>query len=141
MKLTTYNRPFTNGLLNFFDDSFTKAAFNQPTHRPAVNVKENDEAYVLELVAPGREKDNFELEVKDQLLTISYHHEETEASTESGYLRREYRLNNFKRSFHLDKKVINEDLIIANYENGVLLVTLPKREEALPKEPKKISVG
>jgi len=141
MSLIKYHRP-TN-LLRFFDDPFTKALFNEnaTTRRPSVNIQENADGFYLELVAPGRNKEDFKLEVKDELLTISYEAKAVGTDEKPDYLRREYRIETFKRSFHLDPKVINEEAISATYEDGILKVTLPKREEALDKDPKQITVG
>lgn len=138
--MTKYNRP--NDLFRFFDDNFTKAAAgNGITNRPAVNIAQTDDAYHLEMAAPGRNKEEFKLEVIDQVLTVSYEVKENSEETTPNYLRREYSLNSFKRSFHLDEKVIDDEAIAATYEDGILRVTLPKREEALTKGPKLISVG
>ncbi|MEM9835811.1 MAG: Hsp20 family protein [Bacteroidota bacterium] len=142
MKVTKYNRPTYNNLFRFFDDHVTKAAFGEPVNnRPVVNITETDAAFELSLLAPGRNKDDFNIEVKEDLLTISFKAEKLEADKQPKFLRREYSLTSFKRSFHFDDKVINEDHIVASYDAGILHVTLPKREEALAKGPKQITVG
>ena len=140
MKMSKYNRP--NEFFRFFDDNFTKAAHGRGvTNRPAVNITQTDEAYHLEMAAPGRKKDDFKLELTEQVLTVSYEVKQEEDASQPNYLRREYSLNSFKRSFHLDEKVIDDEAIAATYEDGILRVSLPKREEALTKGPKLISVG
>jgi HSP20 family protein len=139
MKMTKYNRP--NELFRFFDDNFTKAAHgNGVTNRPVVNIMQTEDAYHLEMAAPGRKKDDFKLEVSEQVLTVSYEAKEAKEEDKPNFLRREYSLNSFKRSFHLDEKVIDDEAIAASYEDGILRVSLPKREEALTKGPKLISV-
>lgn len=140
MKMTKHNHP--NDLFRFFDDNFTKATFgNGVTNRPAVNITHTDDAYHLEMAAPGRKKDDFKLEVNEQVLTVSYEALEENEAAKPNFLRREYSLNSFKRSFHLDEKVIDDEAIAATYEDGILRVSLPKREEAIAKGPKLISVA
>lgn len=142
MSLIKYNRRHPNQLVRFFDDPFTKAFFGETAlNRPAVNVKETEDSYHLEVVAPGRNKDDFKLEVNDQILTISYEVENKTEHQDKGFTRREYRFDGFKRSFHLDDKVINDEAISATYQDGILRVTLPKKEEALNKGPKLIAIG
>ena len=142
MSLIKYNRRNPNQLVRFFDDPFTKAFFGENNlNRPAVNVQETEDGYQLEVVAPGRNKDDFKLEVNDQILTVSYEVENNTEEQHKGFTRREYRFDSFKRSFHLDEKIINDEAISASYQDGILRVILPKREEALSKGPKLITVG
>lgn len=139
MKLINYNRPFPANFSRFFDDNRTQASF---AHRPSVNILEKDDAFELELLAPGRIRENFNIAFNDGTLEIAY---TTEAghNTESKeqYRRREFQLTDFTRRFQLDDTVINDEAINATYENGILRVALPKREEALPKEPRQIAVA
>ncbi|WP_158973711.1 Hsp20/alpha crystallin family protein [Cellulophaga sp. L1A9] len=107
---------------------------------PAVNIREDDTSFVLELVAPGRKKEDFKIEIDNDLLTVSFESKE-EASDEKEvnkvkYTRKEYSFSSFKRAFTLPDSV-NKDAINANYENGILSFNLPKKEEALPK-PKRL---
>lgn len=144
MKPTTYNRNRPSQFFNFFDEVLNSPALikgTAPAYSPAVNITDKEDAYELELIAPGRKREDFQLEVKDELLTIRYEWEQKEETQKTGYLRREYRLENFQRSFHLDPKVIDEDQITATYQDGILTVRLAKKEAALPKQPKLIAVG
>lgn len=149
MKPTTYNRNRPSNLFNFFDEVLNSAAlgrdlapaFTANLNKPAVNIAETEDTYQLELIAPGRKREDFKLQVKDELLTITYQLEQKEESGQTGYLRKEYRLENFQRSFHLDPKVIDEDNISASYQDGILTLRLPKKAEARPKQPKLITVG
>lgn len=145
MKPTTYNRTRPSNLFNFFDEVLNSAALGRDmapaSYSPAVNIAETEDTYQLELIAPGRKREDFKLEVKDELLTINYQSEHKEETEKPGYIRKEYRLENFQRSFHLDPKVVDEDNITATYQDGILSVRLPKKEEALPKQPKLIAVG
>lgn len=95
---------------------------------PAVNIHETNEAYHIELNAAGRNKEDFKILVENNLLTISF--EKTNQTEEKTYktIRREFALNSFKRSFNLDEKV-NADGIAAKYENGILQILIPKKED------------
>lgn len=147
MKLTTQNRPIPANLFRFFDDHATKAKQFGPSHRPAVNIVETDDAYELEVLAPGRSKENFNVAFNEGTLEITYTTPtaeptaETEPPAKPNFRRREFSLVDFTRRFQLDDKVINIDAIDATYLDGVLRLALPKREEALPKAPRKIAVA
>ncbi|WP_109437115.1 Hsp20/alpha crystallin family protein [Aquimarina sp. AU119] len=98
---------------------------------PAVNVKETDEDFYVELAAPGLSKEDFNIELDNDVLTISSETKsEKETSENKGkYTRKEFSYSTFKRSFSLPDTVEGTG-IEASYENGVLLVTIPKKEEA-----------
>ena len=113
---------------NFLNDwaSFEKN-FGENYFRPSVNVKETPEAYYLELLAPGRTKEDIKINIEKNLLTISY--EKKNEQNDEKYITREFNLQSFKRSFTLDDKV-NSENIKAKYENGLLTLALPKKAEA-----------
>ncbi|MEL7159948.1 MAG: Hsp20/alpha crystallin family protein [Bacteroidota bacterium] len=140
MKLINYNRPFPTDLFRFFDDNATRAR-EHSSYRPAVNIVETDENFALELLAPGRDKDLFNVAFNDGVLEISYTSVKDGEETTPNYRRREFKLADFTRRFALDDTVIDDAAIEATYDNGVLHLTLPKREEALPREPRQITVG
>ena len=102
---------------------------------PPVNIHENNEGFHLELVAPGLKKEDFKVNLDKGLLTISYEKKAESESNNYKTHRREFNFTNFKRSFRVDD-VINVEGIEAKYEDGVLKLYLPKKEEvkALPKE-------
>lgn len=106
---------------------------------PAVNIRENEKDYELELAIPGQKKDDFNIEVDKNVLTISMETRSDEESKEENYTRREFSYSSFKRAFTLPETV-NEELINASYDNGILKFTLPKREEALPKPKRLIEI-
>ncbi|TBX70364.1 Hsp20/alpha crystallin family protein [Flavobacterium silvisoli] len=114
---------------------------NFQSNIPAVNIKETDTHYSLELAAPGKSKDDFTIEIDHNVLTVSSEMKnESEQKDDTGrYTRREFSYASFRRAFTLPDTVNTED-INANYENGVLLVTLPKKQEALPKPKRLISI-
>ncbi|MFN3640803.1 MAG: Hsp20/alpha crystallin family protein [Flavobacterium sp.] len=109
---------------------------------PAVNIKETDTSYVVELAAPGKRKEDFIIELEDSVLTISTEtkSEKDEKDNEGRYTRREFSYSSFKRAFTLPDTV-NDFEINASYENGVLHITLPKKEEALPRPKRMIEIG
>ncbi|MFN3756082.1 MAG: Hsp20/alpha crystallin family protein [Flavobacterium sp.] len=109
---------------------------------PAVNIKETDTSYVVELAAPGKRKEDFNIELEDSVLTISTEtkSEKDEKDNEGRYTRREFSYSSFKRAFTLPDTV-NDFEINASYENGVLHITLPKKEEALPRPKRMIEIG
>jgi HSP20 family protein len=86
------------------------------------------------------EKKDFNITLDGNLLTISSHKEHRSQNTEDNYNRREFSYQSFQRSFELPKDVVNEEGITAGYENGVLHLTVPKREEAKQKAPRMIEI-
>ncbi|WP_276167623.1 Hsp20/alpha crystallin family protein [Zobellia alginiliquefaciens] len=109
---------------------------NVATSTPAVNIKDSENRFDLELIVPGRKKEDFNIEVDNDLLTISSELKNEEEVKEENYTRREFRFSSFKRAFTLPE-TIDADAIKADYVDGVLKVELPKKEEALPK-PKRL---
>jgi HSP20 family protein len=95
-----------------------------------VNIRETDAAFELELVAPGLKKEDFHLNYSDHTLTVSFERRQEELKKESGtWIHREYLNQSFTRSFTIDDS-IDTERASARYENGVLKLTLPKKEEA-----------
>ena len=103
---------------------------------PAVNIKELDSQFEIELAVPGMKKDDFEIEVEDGVLSISSTQEEEQVNEKGKFTRREFSYSSFRRSFTLPDSV-NPTKIDASYKEGVLLVLLPKHKEAQP-QPKKL---
>jgi HSP20 family protein len=120
---------FFNEIPTFFKDDFSS---NSKDFIP-VNVKETDNAYQLEVVAPGFEKNDFKVNLDKNILTISSERK-NEVKDDSGterteqQIRREYSFRSFKRSFTIDEK-IDAEKVEAKYVNGVLTLNLPKKEE------------
>jgi len=109
---------------------------NLNSNVPSVNIKENEKDFELELAVPGRKKDDFNIEIDNDVLTISSELKHEDEVKSENYTRREFGYTSFKRAFTLPE-TINADNIKANYEDGILKFTLPKKEEALPK-PKRL---
>ncbi|HTE28361.1 Hsp20/alpha crystallin family protein [Flavitalea sp.] len=126
-----------------FDELFNGAqsqwSNGQKSGSVPVNILESKDGYHLEFNAAGRNKEDFKVEVEKGLLTISFEAKETETKEEDyKTVRKEFTISSFKRSFNVDDKV-NVDNIQAKYENGVLKVYLPKKEE-IAQAGKQISV-
>ncbi|MEJ5056195.1 Hsp20/alpha crystallin family protein [Sphingobacterium sp. MYb382] len=112
---------------SFFDDSFVKDRFTSAV--PAVNISENDAAYLIELAAPGLQKSDFNIQVDKDLLTISVEKKEEEAAVVKHFSKREFNFSAFNRSFTLPESV-DYNNIDAVYTDGVLVVTVGKKEES-----------
>ncbi len=107
---------------------------------PAVNILENEASFELELAIPGFKKDDFNIEIDDNVLTISSEVKSEKENNMDNYTRREFSYSSFKRAFTLPE-TIDEAKINANYEDGILRLSLPKKEEALPKPKRLIEIG
>ncbi len=107
---------------------------------PAVNIKESKEDYQVEVAAPGMNKDDFKIELENNFLVISSEKEDKKEEEGKEFTRREFSYQSFKRSFSLPK-TIEDSKIKANYKDGVLKITLPKKEEAKEKPKKLITIG
>lgn len=147
MSLTKWNNG--NTMTNLFDDLFTRDILNwglannstTNTTIPAVNIKETAEAFEVEMAAPGMRKEDFRVELDGNHLTISSEFEtQNETKEEERYTRREFSYQSFQRSFTLPKNVVDVEQIGAKYENGVLHLLIPKREEAKQKPPRMIEI-
>jgi len=129
---------FDRGLMNWGLSNFS----DMGTTLPAVNIRETDRSYEVEMAAPGMKKEDFKIELDNNVLTISS--EKTEEKEENGkerYSRKEYSYESFQRSFNLPKEVVDEDKIEARYQDGVLHLTIPKKEKAKQKPARKIEIA
>ena len=122
------------GQLGWLFDDFTRG-FVVPERgwAPAVDLKETEDAYVIEADVPGLKKDEIGLVIVDNVVTLKGERKNEHESTNGGYHRFERRYGSFQRSFEIPGGFEN-DKVEANYTHGVLTVTLPKREEAKPKQ-------
>ena len=127
---------FQNNLSRFFDDSFWGFnglnTGNQPMNVP-VNLKDTGKSYELEVIAPGLRKEDFKINVTGDTLTVAFEQkeEQNEENKSEGWLRKEFRMRSFSRSFNLDD-TIDASKISAKYRDGVLCLSLPKKEGAQP---------
>ena len=126
---------------NLFDEFFTSfpATPSFTNNVPPVNISENNEGYLVQLVAPGLNKSDFKVSVEKGLLTISYEKKTEQEQKEQKTHRREFSVSSFKRSFTVDD-LINVDAIQAKYENGILELQLPKKE-VVKVTPKEIAIN
>lgn len=145
MKLVRRTNGHVPSFYNIFNDIFSDEVFNVKPNGsvvPAVNVKEDDGTFSLEVAAPGLNKEDFKVKVDKDILTISSEVENKTEDTDSAgkYTRKEFSYRSFQRSFTLPESV-DGDGINAKYENGVLHVSLPKREEAKVKPAREIEIA
>jgi HSP20 family protein len=148
--MTLIKRRNTNNWPSIFDDAFFRDFFdispksfgNITKSVPAVNVRETDKAFFVEVAAPGVKKEDFKIEVEDDLLTISTESKsETEEKDKEGrYTKREFSYHSFSRSFSLDPDAVDTENIDAKYEDGVLHLEIPKKIKEESKPKKSISV-
>jgi HSP20 family protein len=137
MNLIRKQPPFFPSLIDDFintDWNLKVPSFSSTV--PAVNIKELDSQFEIELAVPGMKKDDFEIEVEDGVLSISSTQEEEQVNEKGKFTRREFSYSSFRRSFTIPDSV-NPTKIDATYKEGVLLVLLPKHKEAQP-QPKKL---
>lgn len=145
MSLMRLNTGMNGGLFDrFFDadlmDWATRNFSETNTTIPSVNIRETDDGYAVEMAAPGLSKSDFKVELLNDTLTISSEKQEKKRAEEKGrYTKQEFAYQSFKRSFHLPSTV-EEDQIMAKYEDGILKVWIPKKEEAKPKPAKLIDI-
>ena len=110
----------------WFDDN---RLLSRMTTMPAVNIIENGNHYNVSLAAPGLKKDDFKIDVEGNMLTISSEKEEKKEEKKEKFTRKEYSYSSFSRSFTLPEDV-KQDAIDVRYEDGVLNIKLPRREDA-----------
>lgn len=133
-------RPFRTIMSDLFDnDTFFEGEFFNGSSMPAVNVKENTDDFQIELAAPGMKKEDFKVDVENGILCISSETKENKEEKEDNYTRKEFSYSSFSRSFTLPDS-INKDAITAKYDDGVLRLTLAKKEEVKSQPTKTISI-
>lgn len=110
---------------------------------PMLNIKETGNEYEISVAAPGFSKDDFKVSVENDVLTISSEkNEEKEETAEKGsYSRKEFWYHNFSRSLMLPQGEVDAQAITANYVNGILNISIPKKEEAKPQPVKLIPIN
>jgi HSP20 family protein len=147
MSIMKRNHQFPMGL---FDDFFTRDLLNwglnnhsaSNTTIPAVNIRETDDNFEVEMAAPGMTRNDFRVELDGNQLTITSEKKtEGDSKNEDRYTRREFSYQSFTRSFELPRDVVDADRIEARYENGLLRLVIPKKEEVKKKAPRMIQIG
>jgi len=119
-------RPFY--MPNFFDDDFLPTLSSRTSSMPAVNIKEDEKNYILDLAIPGMDKKDLKIDINEDVLTISSESKDEMSEERDGYKKKEFNYSSFCRSFYIPDNV-NRDKIEANYKDGILTVSLPKMEE------------
>jgi len=131
-----FDRFFSNDFEDFNRNNFS----NTNTTLPSVNIKENTDSFFVEVAAPGFEKSDFKIELNNDLLTISSEKEfNNEVNDDERISKQEFSYQSFTRSFTLPE-LVEDEKISAKYENGILSITIPKKEEAKPKPVKQIKI-
>jgi HSP20 family protein len=150
MTLLKRNGNLLSPLPMLFDDLFNRDLFNWNNSNfsntnstiPAVNIRETADSYEVEVAAPGMTKEDFKVELDENMLTISS--EKTnrkEEQKEERFFQREFSYQSFQRSFTLQKEVVDTEKIQARYENGLLHLSIPKKEEVKQKPPRLIQIS
>jgi HSP20 family protein len=121
------------GFDSFLDDFFGDSFFSNSTSFPRVDVKDEEKQYVVEAELPGLTEKDLDVKVENNLLTISSKKSEEKEEKKDGYIIKERRASSFCRSFTLPDHTDREK-IEAHFKNGLLTLTIPKTEEAAPKE-------
>jgi HSP20 family protein len=135
MSVVKYHRYPGNSLSRLFDEFFNNDLSRTLVGEnvksvPRINVLEKDNQFVIELAAPGLNKEDFQLHLEKDVLSIKADRQVENEENTDRYTRREFSYHRFERSFHLPK-TINQEGIEAKYENGILNIHLPKKEEAV----------
>ncbi|MFW5781200.1 MAG: Hsp20/alpha crystallin family protein [Bacteroidota bacterium] len=129
------NRFFEGDMMDFADRNYS----SKNASLPAVNIHENNDEFIIEVAAPGMKKKDFKISYDNGRLTISSDMKEEVTEGES-YTRREFNYQAFQRSFEISHEIVDGDKIKARYEDGILRILLPKREEVKPKPAREISI-
>jgi HSP20 family protein len=141
MTYVKFNQPSMKSLDSFFDNLLNEipAVQSNGFNFPPVNISETKDNFELEFNVPGRNKEDFKITVDKNILTVSFDKKEEIKDEKTNQIKKEFTLQPFKRSFTLDEKVIS-NTIAAKYENGLLVLTIAKKEE-VKVEAKQIAVN
>ena len=140
MTLIRWHRPahLADMFQNFFDSDFNEF-FGRRFSDPAANIIESPDSFQLDLAAPGMKKDDFKIHLENNILTVSSEVEDQKLEEGKNYTRKEFFYGSFSRSFTLPK-IIDLEKIKADYEDGILRMLLPKKEEAKLEIRKEIKI-
>jgi HSP20 family protein len=143
--MTLVKRNPVNNLDNLFDSFFRDEPMQwmnkQKQYSPAVNIHESDEAFHLAVAAPGFEKGDFKVELNNNELLLKGERKQEETQKEKSYTLREFNHTNFERRFNLPEGKVDDQLVKATYNNGILNIELPKREEHKPAPSRLIDIN
>ncbi|HET6990930.1 MAG TPA: Hsp20/alpha crystallin family protein [Bacteroidia bacterium] len=137
---SAFSHPFfTNTLPSLLDEAFSGKEF--ATFVPSVNIAEDEKNWHIEVSAAGFNKEDFKIKLENDSLVVSAEHKEENVVEEKKYSRREFRQGSFSRSFRLPKGKANEEAINATYENGILKLSIPKKEIEQKEQTKEIKIS
>lgn len=131
-----FNQLFNREMVDWSNPGFSE----DDATLPAVNILEDENHIQIEVAAPGMKKEDFKIDLDQNRLTVSAEVSNENTETNERYSRREFSYRSFRRLFNIPVETINGDLIQATYKDGILLVTLPKREELKPKPARAIEI-
>ena len=132
-----FNNLFSRELMDWNNAGFSA----EDSTLPAVNVLEDENQIQIEVAAPGMKKEDFKIDLENNRLTVSAEKSEEKNESNGRYARKEFCYNSFSRQFNVPVETINGEQIQASYLDGILLLTLPKREELRPKPARKIEIN
>ncbi len=132
-----FDRFWNNELMDWNRSNFSSTN----TSLPAVNVKETDDDFIIELAAPGMNKKDFKISFNNNVLTISSELKDEKEESEDNYTRKEFSYQSFQRSFTVPENIVNGEKISAKYNEGILNIVLPKREEVKPQPEREIKIS
>ena len=125
---------------DFFNREFGIDVSSRVHQTPAVNITEKNNAFLIELVAPGKEKNDFDVALENEKLTISTTSEKDSIEENALFMRKEFDYASFQRSFSIPETIDTKN-IKANYKNGLLSIELPKLKEAILEPKKQIKIN
>ncbi len=132
-----FDRFWNNELMDWNRSNFSSTN----TSLPAVNVKETDDDFIIELAAPGMNKKDFKISFNNNVLTISSEVKDEKEESDDNYTRKEFSYQSFQRSFTVPENIVNGEKISAKYNEGILNIVLPKREEVKPQPEREIKIS
>jgi HSP20 family protein len=150
MSLIKRDNDVFSGMPTFFNDFFTRDLWNwglnnnsnTNTTIPAVNIREDNDNFYVEVAAPGMKKDDFNVELDGNTLVIKSEKQNQQEQKEGEkYSRKEFSYQSFQRMFELPAHVVDSEHIEAKYENGLLHLIIPKKEEAKQRPPRMIRIS
>lgn len=126
---------------DFFNDMVSQKYYGRGfASIPAVNIIEENDGFRIEVAAAGLSKEDFKIDLEDDVLTVSAEKEQDGKDAQGKYTRREFNYTSFKRSFRLDE-TIDQERVAAEHTDGILKIRLSKREESVKQGPKSIEIS
>ncbi len=145
VRLNNRNFASTRRSNNGVDDMYNwfmneRPSYGECNNHPSANIKETNDDFRIELLVPGYKKENIRIQFENGVLSVKHESEVDENEENSSYINKEFSTRDFNRKFKLSDRLASEK-IIATYENGVLEIAIPKKEEAKAKPVQEISIS